>query len=238
MPNIRLKGKSEVAEGTMAFYFERPTGFQFKAGQFVDFTLVNPPETDEEGNTRSFSIASAPYEDDLMIATRMRDTAFKRILKTLAAGSEIQMEGPFGGLTLHEDAKRPAVFLTGGIGVTPFRSIALQTTHEKSPHLLWMFYSNRRPKDAAFLDELTKLQTEKPNFKLVSTMTNVAESRKHWNGETGYIDKQMLSKYIDELSGPIYYVAGPPAMVDGMTKLLSESGVKATDIRSEEFFGY
>jgi len=238
MPNIRLKGKSEVAEGTMAFYFERPTGFQFQAGQFLDFTLVNPPETDEEGNTRSFSIASAPYEDDLMIATRMRDTAFKRILKTLAAGSEIQMEGPFGGLTLHEDAKRPAVFLTGGIGVTPFRSIALQTTHEKSPHLLWMFYSNRRPKDAAFLDELTKLQTEKPNFKLVSTMTNVAESRKHWNGETGYIDKQMLSKYIDELSGPIYYVAGPPAMVDGMTKLLSESGVKATDIRSEEFFGY
>ena len=238
MPNIRLKGKSEVAEGTMAFYFERPTGFQFKAGQFVDFTLVNPPETDEEGNTRSFSIASAPYEDDLMIATRMRDTAFKRILKTLAAGSEIQMEGPFGGLTLHEDAKRPAVFLTGGIGVTPFRSIALQTTHERSPHLLWMFYSNRRPEDAAFLDELTKLQTEKSNFKLVSTMTNVAESRKHWNGETGYIDKQMLSKYIDELSGPIYYIAGPPAMVDGMTKLLSESGVKATDIRSEEFFGY
>ena len=238
MPNIRLKGKSEVAEGTMAFYFERPTGFQFQAGQFLDFTLVNPPETDEEGNTRSFSIASAPYEDDLMIATRMRDTAFKRILKTLAAGSEIQMEGPFGGLTLHEDAKRPAVFLTGGIGVTPFRSIALQTTHEKSPHLLWMFYSNRRPEDAAFLDELTKLQTEKSNFKLVSTMTNVAESRKHWNGETGYIDKQMLSKYIDELSGPIYYVAGPPAMVDGMTKLLSESGVKATDIRSEEFFGY
>jgi ferredoxin-NADP reductase len=238
MPNIRLKGKSEVAEGTMAFYFERPTGFQFKAGQFVDFTLVNPPETDEEGNTRSFSIASAPYEDDLMIATRMRDTAFKRILKTLAAGSEIQMEGPFGGLTLHEDAKRPAVFLTGGIGVTPFRSIALQTTHERSPHLLWMFYSNRRPEDAAFLDELTKLQTEKSNFKLVSTMTNVAESRRHWNGETGYIDKQMLSKYIDELSGPIYYIAGPPAMVDGMTKLLSDAGVKATDIRSEEFFGY
>ena len=238
MRNIRLKGKSEVAEGTMAFYFERPTGFQFKAGQFADFTLVNPPETDEEGNTRSFSIASAPYEDDLMIATRMRDTAFKRILKTLAAGSEIQLEGPFGGLTLHEDAKRPAVFLTGGIGVTPFRSIALQTTHERSPHLLWMFYSNRRPEDAAFLDELTKLQTEKSNFKLVSTMTNVAESRKHWNGETGYIDKQMLSKYINELSGPIYYIAGPPAMVDGMTKLLSDAGVKATDIRSEEFFGY
>ncbi len=222
----------------MAYYFERPTGFQFEAGQFVNLTLINPSETDEEGNRRSFTIASAPYEDDLMIATRMRDTAFKRVLKNFAAGSEIQMEGPFGGLTLHEDGSRPAVFLTGGIGITPFRSIALQSTQERLPHRLWMFYSNRRPEDAAFLDQLTKLQTENPNFKLIATMTNVADSLKPWKGETGYIDKQMLSKYIGELAGPIYYVAGPPAMVDGMTKLLSDAGLKATDIRSEEFFGY
>jgi ferredoxin-NADP reductase len=78
----------------MAFYFERPAGFHFVAGQSMDFTLINPPEADDEGNTRSFSIASAPYEEDLMIATRMRDTAFKRVLKNLAIGSEIQIEGP------------------------------------------------------------------------------------------------------------------------------------------------
>src|SRR5438128_6003119 len=122
-----LKNKTEVARGTMAFYFDRPTGFHFEAGQFVDLTLIKPRETDDEGNTRSFSIASAPYEDDLMIATRLRDTAFKRVLKNFVVGSEIQIDGPFGSLVLHKDSARPAVLLTGGIGITPFRSIAFQS---------------------------------------------------------------------------------------------------------------
>ena len=235
---IRLKEKIEVAEGTMAFYFERPTGFHFEAGQFIDLTLINPPETDAEGNTRSFSIASAPYEDHLMIATRMRDTAFKRVLKNLAIGSEIQIEGAFGSLVLHEDSAQPAVFLTGGIGVTPFRSIAFEAARERLTHRLWMFYSNRRPEDAAFLEELTKLQTENSNFRLIPTITNAQDSRKSWNGETGYIDRQMLSKYIGELSSRVYYIAGPPAMVDAMTKLLSVAGLNRAEIRSEEFFGY
>jgi len=234
----RLKKRTEVAEGTMAFYFERPTGFDFVAGQFMDLTLINPPETDDEGNTRSFSIASAPYEDDLMIATRMRSTAFKRVLKNLAFGSEIQIEGPFGNLVLDKDSARPAVFLTGGIGITPFRSIVLQSTKERSPHHLSMFYSNRRPEDAAFLDELIKLQIENRNFRLVTTMTNAADSRLPWEGERGFVDKQMLSKYLGELAGHIYYIAGPPAMVNAMTKLLSDAGLKAAEIRSEEFIGY
>ena len=73
---VKLKRREEVAEGTAAFYFEKPEGFQFKAGQFLRFSLIDPPETDAEGDSRSFSIASAPHEEDLMIATRLRDTAF------------------------------------------------------------------------------------------------------------------------------------------------------------------
>jgi ferredoxin-NADP reductase len=69
---VRLRKKEEVAENTVAFYFEKPLGFQFKPGQFANLTLVNPPETDAEGNTRTFSIASAPNETDMMFATRMR----------------------------------------------------------------------------------------------------------------------------------------------------------------------
>ena len=72
---VKLQRKEEIADGTMAFYFEKPKGFEFKAGQFGDFTLIDPAETDAEGNTRGFSLASAPYEDFLMFATRMRDTA-------------------------------------------------------------------------------------------------------------------------------------------------------------------
>lgn len=86
---VKLKAREEIAAGTMAFHFEKPEGFVYKAGQFADYTLINPSETDAEGNTRGFSLASAPYEDDLMSATRMRDTAFKRVLKTMAPADAV-----------------------------------------------------------------------------------------------------------------------------------------------------
>lgn len=122
----KLKSKQEIAAATMAFHFEKPEGFAYKAGQFADYTLVNPSETDAEGNTRGFTLASAPYEDDIMLATRMRDTAFKRVLKTMKIGTEITLDAPYGSFTLHNNTQIPAVFLTGGIGVTPARSIVLQ----------------------------------------------------------------------------------------------------------------
>src|SRR6185437_3164726 len=86
----------EIAEGTMAFHFAKLEDFQFRAGQAVDVTLINPPETDGEGNTRAFSIASAPFDPDLTIATRMRDTAVKRVLRKALPGLEVKIEGPSG----------------------------------------------------------------------------------------------------------------------------------------------
>ncbi len=95
-------------------------------GQSMDMTLVYPPETDSEGNTRAFSIASAPHEETLMVGTRMRDTAFKRVLETMPLGTAVKIEGPFGNLILHNNAARTAVFVSGGIGITPFRSMLLR----------------------------------------------------------------------------------------------------------------
>lgn len=235
---IKLKSRSEVASGTMAFHFEKPEGFSFQPGQCGDFTLSNPPQTDSEGNTRSFSLASAPYENELIITTRMRDTAFKRSLKIIDLGTEFSLEAPWGELTLHDDAQIPAVFLTGGIGITPVRSIVLQATHDKLAHPLFLFYSNRTPKDAAFLDELTTAQKENSNFTLIATMTEVENSPKQWSGETGYITEAMLKKHLPDLSRPIYYLTGPPEMVAAMQKLLKKTGVKEDKIRAEEFSGY
>jgi len=235
---IKLKSRNEVASGTMAFHFEKPVGFIFEPGQCGDFTLTNPPQTDVEGNTRSFSLACAPFEDDLIITTRMRDTAFKRSLKLIDLGTELDLEAPWGELTLHQDTSIPAVFLTGGIGITPVRSIVLQATHDKLAHPLFAFYSNRTPNDAAFLDELTAAQRSNPNFTLIATMTEVERSSKPWNGETGYIDEAMLKKHLPDLSHAIYYLTGPPTMVAAMQKLLKDAGVKETDIRAEEFSGY
>jgi len=92
----RLLNRFEVAQDTMAFQFEKPDGFDFKPGQSADLTLINPPETDTEGNTRTFSIASAPFENQLMFATRMRDTAFKRSLKKIAIGTILKMDSAMG----------------------------------------------------------------------------------------------------------------------------------------------
>src|SRR5215471_15822761 len=124
----KLNERRNVAVGTTAFNLEKPPGFRFKAGQYMNLTLIDPPETDAEGNTRSFSIASAPFEEDLVVTTRMRDTAFKRVFRTLSFKNELRISGPFGSFTLHADASRPAVFLVGGIGITPFRSMILQAT--------------------------------------------------------------------------------------------------------------
>jgi ferredoxin-NADP reductase len=235
---VKLKAREEIAAGTMAFHFEKPEGFACKAGQFADYTLINPPETDTEGNTRGFSVASAPYEKDLMLATRMRDTAFKRVLKTIALDTELTLDPPYGSFTLHNNAAIPAVFLTGGIGVTPVRSVVLQAIHDQLAHRIVVVDSNKKPEDAAFLNDLIKPHAKKPHYTFVGTMTEMPKSNRDWHGEMGYITKAMLSKYIDDLTLPIYYIAGPRGMVGALRKTLSESGVNDDNIRTEEFTGY
>lgn len=238
MVTVRLRSRIEVAERTMAFHFEKPSGWTFKAGQYVDVTLIDPPETDSQGNGRAFSIASAPQEESLMIATRMRDTAFKRVLGAMSIGEAVKIDGPFGNLTLHKDAGRPALLLAGGIGITPFRSILVRAAREKVPHRIVLLYSNRRPEDAPFLVELSGLQGENPNFTLVATMTEMSKSRLAWQGEKGPIDREKLTRYLPGPASPICYIAGPPAMASSLFDVLGECGIDGDDIRSEEFSGY
>jgi ferredoxin-NADP reductase len=234
----KLKDRRQVAEGTMAYYFDKPAGFEFAGGQSIDLTLIDPPETDAEGNTRAFSLASAPYEPLLMVATRQRDTAFKRILKSMPLDSEVRFEGPFGSMTLHRKTARPAVILAGGIGITPFRSMLCQAIKTNTGHRLFLFYSNRSPEDAAFLAELQELAQQQSNLTLVATMTKPEKSKSGWNGETGYVNADMLLRFIGNPAEPVYYTAGPPAMVAAMKEVLKRAGADEDDIRSEDFAGY
>jgi ferredoxin-NADP reductase len=228
---VRLKSRQEIAEETMAFRFEKPPGFLFKAGQFVTFTLIHLAETDAQSNRRIFSLASAPYELDLMIATRLRDSAFKRVLRSIKVGTELAMSSPSGSLTLHADQEIPAVFLTGGIGITPVRSLILQATRDKLPHRLTLFDENRKTEDMAFLSELKKAEIENPNFTIVESASKVA-------GESGHITAVMLKNCIVDLSLPIFYLSGPAATVEALRKTLKESDVDDQKIRTEIFSGY
>ncbi len=241
MPPIttaKLLSRNEVAEGTMAFRFERPSHWGFKAGQYLDMSLLDPPETDSEGNVRTFSIASSPHEETLMVATRMRDTAFKRMLRTMPLGTAVKIDGPSGDLTLQDSFTRAAVFLAGGIGITPFRSMICLEAAERLRHQIFLFYSNRRPEDAPFLAELESLERDNPKYKLIASMTEMAKSRRSWSGETGFINQEMLRRYLKDAVSPLYYIAGPPAMVKGLHEMLNKAGMKDDDICAEEFAGY
>jgi len=234
-----LLGRTEVAKGTMAFQFEKPNNFVFKAGQYIDLTLsgseaqLGPPD----GMTHTFSLASSPCDEDLVVTTRMRHTAFKQAISSLPIGSGARIEGPMGSFSLHKNTARPAVFLAGGIGIAPFLSMLSYATKEKLRHPIVLFYANRHLEDAAFIETLWKLERANPRFRFVPTLTRAANNN-GWKGKTGYISSEMLVMHVGVLRGPIYYIAGPPAMVAASRRTLSEVGVDEDDVRTEEFGGY
>jgi ferredoxin-NADP reductase len=168
----------------------------------------------------------------------MRDSAFKRIARRMPIETEVRLEGPYGNLTLHPDTSRPAVFLAGGIGITPFRSLVVHAARAALPHRLFLFYANRRPEDAAFLDELRALQRDNARYTFIGTMTAMEQSHRSWSGESGHFTPAMLGKFLADDARPIYYLAGPPGMVSGVQGMLRSAGVTNNDIRSEKFAGY
>ncbi len=233
-----LTRSETVAEGTMAFHFAKPAGFKFTAGQSMNVSLIDPPETDARGNARTFSIVSAPHENELVIATRMRDTAFKRVLRAMPAGGRVGLRGPAGLFTLDPADARPAVFLAGGIGVTPFVSMLRDAAHSRLARDLWLFYSNRSLEDAAFLEELAALPKRHSRCHFVGTMVEMAKSSRPWSGETGFLDRAMLERHLKGLAAYVCYTAGPPSLVEAMQKMLIGAGVAEDVVHTDEFFGY
>lgn len=233
-----LLGQDEIASGTIAFRFKKPDGFTYRAGQAIYLTLPGLKTKDGKGRVRTFSLVSAPHDPDLVIATRMTDSAFKRALADMPAGRTVEIEGPYGDLTLHEDSTRPAVFLAGGMGITPFLSMIRDAVHRDLPHRIVLLYSNRDPAGAAFLDELAALESEHPRLNVVATMTGPDPSRAEWHGERGPLTRDMIARHVGDMRAVVFYLAGPPAMVAAMTQLLKDAGVKDADLRAEAFLGY
>lgn len=232
---MTLLRRELVAADTMAFYFSRPDDYEYQPGQSLQMTLIDPPRTDNRGHTRELSIASAPHEDELMLAMRMRDTAFKDTLAEAAPGTTVRISEADGDLLLHRDPGRLAVFVAGGIGITPFLSILRHAAYRALTHPMYLFYSNRRTDLAAFLPELDALRAALPNYRLVLTMT---EDDTAWSGETDTIGAELLARHLPDLTGPMYYLAGPPEMTLSVLEMLEDLGVAENAIKSSEFDGY
>jgi len=223
----------------MAFAFERPAAFGFTAGQFLTLILANPPYNDAKGNRRTFSIASPPQQTGrLQIATRMTGSALKRSLAEISLGTSAEFVGPAGSFTLHKDNAMPAVFIAGGIGITPFRSMINDAFARRLAQQITLVYSNRNPEGTAFHKEFLEIARAYVSFKYIPTMTEAEKSRQPWDGERRFVDADFLRQHVGDIMTSVFYIAGPPGMVAGITKAVSLAGVDSTRIRAEQFDGY
>lgn len=232
---LKLLNQCQVARNTIEFVFEKPAGMIYIPGQYAGFTLINPVETDAGGITRRFSLLSTPDDDYIAITMRIQSSAFKRVLSALPIGSEIKLAGPSGNFTLHEDTSVPAVFIAGGIGITPFYSMIKHATRHQSQQQIFLFYGNQSQQDAAYLEELVIVQKQNPHFTLVPVMANPDDK---WHGERGFITHTIIKKHIQDINIPIYYICGSPAMVTVLQETLVEMGVSEDRIKIEDFPGY
>lgn len=223
-----------IATETLGFEVTRPAAFSFKAGQSLDLTLPSQFETDTYGLTRSFSIASAPTVHTLMLATRLRDSAFKRALQKITPDTSVTIEGPFGDMTLPEQLDGALVCLAGGIGITPIMSIISEWDAKKFSFPLYLLYSNQEKNKVAFANELHKLSEQNKNFIYIPTLTR----EKDPDYAHGRISRNVILARILNLQKNKYYIAGTPEFVVEIKKILIGLDIPRTQILNEPFDGY
>jgi ferredoxin-NADP reductase len=233
----RIKEKQEVAQGTLLVIFDLlGEEVDFTPGQYFFVTLPDIGYQDERGLRRHITVVTSTNEKGVLgLATRMRDSAFKRSLAELPVGTEVEVEPPKGSFSLPADTSRPLVFVAGGIGITVFRSMLRYISEERLPYRITLIYSNRDLASTAFLDELRELEQALPDFRLILTMTQDPG----WEGEQRKIDAQFFRDYLGEnLNAYTFLVAGPPAMAEGVQKELEAAGVREENVIAERYSGY
>jgi ferredoxin-NADP reductase len=236
---LSLKRREEIAAGTWAFTLgldgrELP----FIPGQALDLFLVDPPHPDPRGSQHPFTIAGTAGPGAVQIATRIRDSVWKKNLLEMPLGAKLEAEGPWGEFTL---PAKPGdiVMLAGGIGITPFRAIAQDATARSLPYDLSLIHSNRTPEETPFLSELRRWTTANHRFTYVPTMTQMQHSHAPWVGLRGRIDAAFLDDVLDDHRNDArYMVAGPGAFVAAVVTSLGEVGIAPDRITSEDFPGY
>ena len=221
----------------------------YTAGQFAFFD-IGGVYNDPKGPIRHFTISSSPTENFIMFSTRMRDSPYKKRLLTLEEGARVKVRGPEGQFVLHQDYSKPAVFLSGGIGVTPFRSMLKYATDKQLPLKIVMFDSNRNRDNILFKREFDDWASINQNLKIIYTISEdqdrhgqqeLSSTANDWKGEHGRIDNAMILKYLDTnmLNNSIFYICGPPSMLKAMQSLLQDNlEIPRERIRVEEFTGY
>ncbi len=215
-----------------SFRFERPKGFEFIAGQFMFITL----RREGKSLTKHFTISSSPTETDFLEMTKkLTGHEFSNALAALKEGDGIFIDAPYGEFTFKGEYDKIAL-LSGGIGITPLRSIIKYSTDKKLKTNIILLYSNRSEDEIVFKEELENMQNQNMRLKVVNTVTRPGEK---WTGAKGRINKELIEKEIPDHMGRIFYISGPQRMVDDLAAILGkEMNIPEKQIKQEYFPGY
>ncbi|MBZ0114802.1 MAG: FAD-dependent oxidoreductase [Thermoanaerobaculia bacterium] len=222
-------GSRSLTPSTHWITVARPPGFRFEPGQHAMVKIATPSGADD----RFLSIASAPSDDHLDFAVRLSDSDFKQAFSRLKPGDPVNLIGPAG--RFQRDPNRPALLLSGGIGITPLRSMLRDAVHRSDLPLTALLYGNRSPDEIPFRSELDGL-AETGRVQVVHTVDSADAS---WKGPVGHIDQGLLEQVLGGFpQPPKYYLCGPPGMVEAMSHLLTSLEIDNSDILHEPFNGY
>jgi ferredoxin-NADP reductase len=238
--NYKAKFLDREMVGTeiILFHVEKPEDFTFLAGQWCFLIVPDIGFQDERGLRRAFSIASSPLEKDLLFLVKTSESALKRTMSDIPKGTEVVLESPLGHLTLPQEATSPLVFLAGGVGIAPFRSLIRFAVDMPTRHEIALFYSSQTPEETPFLKELKQIADENPRISVTPTMTRLRETSTKWTGLTARISAEMIKDRCKTWETATYYIVGPPPMASGMKQMLQEMNIPATRIKMELFAGY
>lgn len=230
---ITFKFKKQICENTFAFYFDtNESGYSFKAGQYAYFTISDPKFNDVKGNSRPLSFASSPHiKDTIMVAARINSSVFINNLSALVPREKVFVSKPEGNLIPDTDVSKPLVFIAGGTGITPFRSIIEYLIHKNYKNKIYLFYSNKSLDQTPFFDEFEKWSGELDNFIFIPSFDETDNNNTDF--ESGIINEEKLEKYIPDLKDNFYFVSGPPGMVESVRNILLKNNVKSVNIRTE-----
>lgn len=237
---IKLIKKKKEGKNIISFIFTRPRGFNFKPGQFIYLTIPKMLFEDKRGNVRHFTISSSPTEENIMITTKIRkESGYKKTLWKLAKNSLLEYRGPFGNFILEKERKRTQVFLAGGIGVTPFRSIIKYKIDNGFKTPVHLIYSCSTPEEITFRKELENWTKDK-KIKLDITITHPEESKTKWEKLTGRLNCKIIKKLTKDhnLKSTNFWICGPPNFVSAICNELEKLKVKEDRITIENFSGY
>jgi glycine betaine catabolism B len=234
---LRLKEKERIAPDTYEFVFPIPRHFAFAPGQYMEWTLGHK-DTDDRGNRRYFTLASAPTERNLRLGIKFyqKSSSFKTALLGMNKESEIMASQLAGDFVLPEDPNQKCVFLAGGIGITPFRSMIkyLLDTHQSRPIVL--FYSAKNIDDFVYKDIFDRAQKEL-RIKTIYSVTDDTGVRSTDQVRIGRVSGDLIRSAAPDFRNCIYYVSGPRGMVDAFKATLHRLGISAYQIKTDYFAG-